>query len=634
MVGMASSGGSRSSSAAAPGAYADASIPEWPLSPGPFHLVSSVDAAASGNDQPPRLVVNETARKAFLRAVEQSTVRSIAVCGLYRTGKSLLMNLLSGAQGSVSRFEVGDSVRACTVGIWARVSSPMADGSICLLLDCEGTGNTERSKDHDARLFALAVLISSMVIFNSKGVISDPSVNALATATSLAQHIRQSQRDTEAMSRLAPAFLWVLRDFALILEDAAGEPISENQYLEQMLGKFAGGARPPSEAMAAARWSAQREARQRLMELFPQRDCITLVRPVEEEEQLQRLGQLQLRDMRPKFAAQVEDLQRRTFRASKVLKSPGGDAVTGGAFMALLEAHVEALNSGTLPQLGSAWQQVSRQECGRAVEEALRVFSAASLELTSTLPVREEELEEAIRSGADVARGRFEEVALGGAEARQEYEADLETSLEEASARLRKNNESSAERHNETWLQREFGSLVDDLLKQYRPRHEVGDFTIEECDKVEVQLTGALAHLRVAFDLQATGPTGPTREAVFTRCTGTRVRAARTELAEWRARAGASAEAKAAALKAQAAAKVEAQKLAAEITARTAKQAEQLKKSKERSGVVGAAQAQPSPAPPARGGGVPKGRQIVGGVDEVPLGAHDCGPQPACCTVQ
>ena len=46
----------------------------------------------------------------------ENQIAIVAIAGKYRTGKSLLMNLLSG--GTENNFEVSSSVNACTRGIW------------------------------------------------------------------------------------------------------------------------------------------------------------------------------------------------------------------------------------------------------------------------------------------------------------------------------------------------------------------------------------------------------------------------------------------------------------------------------------------------------------------------------------
>ena len=58
--------------------------------------------------------LNKEAVEIFENGENQIAV--IAIAGKYRTGKSLLMNLLSGSTND--NFQVSASVNACTRGIW------------------------------------------------------------------------------------------------------------------------------------------------------------------------------------------------------------------------------------------------------------------------------------------------------------------------------------------------------------------------------------------------------------------------------------------------------------------------------------------------------------------------------------
>ena len=67
-----------------------------------------------------------------------------------------------------------------------------------------------------------------------------------------------------------PAFLWVVRDFALQLRDAEGRAIGAREYLEDAL--------MDCDATTPAATSKNR-IRAALRDFFPERDCCTMVRP-------------------------------------------------------------------------------------------------------------------------------------------------------------------------------------------------------------------------------------------------------------------------------------------------------------------------------------------------------------------
>lgn len=551
------------------------SLPEWSDDSKPVQLVAFEDGGRGGR---PHLVVQEDAKRALLKAAGTGPVRVVSVCGVYRSGKSLLLNLLAGTQGSRVSFAVGDSVKACTAGIWARASksAPGAGGGVCLLLDCEGTCNTSRDKNHDARLFALAVLLSSFLVFNSRGVIDERAVQGLAVAASLAEHIHRQHKEAAGGVLPSPDFVWVLRDFTLALENTAGVPISEQEYLEQSLSEPRGTAPPGSDE----RHADLRDAREKIKELFPRRQCACLVRPVDEEEQLQRLSELPLSAFRPKFTKQMDELRRMVLGGCQPLKSISGQVATCGAFIALAEAHVEAMNSGGVPQLGSAWQQVSRQECGRAVDEALRVFSAATMQVLGMLPCSDEDLQEVLQRGETQARQKFQEVALGDPAARAEHEAELTNSLAESRARLQRDNLEAAIRENESWLRARCTAQLDPVLQDYRSRFEASSSGLpaDVCSEAEKKVEGICKDIHAAYQTAAMGPQ-EARDGPWGTVFEKRMEAAKREFETWRGKAAKTSEADA---NARRAAAEERQRLEAESKALTAKADQEIEESKAR----------------------------------------------------
>ena len=71
-------------------------------------------------------------------------------------------------------FEIGSTTQACTKGIWMwNKPIPINEETDGILLDTEGLGSTERSTNTDAKIFSIAILLSSLFIFNSLGPINE-----------------------------------------------------------------------------------------------------------------------------------------------------------------------------------------------------------------------------------------------------------------------------------------------------------------------------------------------------------------------------------------------------------------------------------------------------------------------------
>ena len=96
----------------------------------------------------------------------------ISLVGKYRTGKSFLLNRVILNQNQKSGFGVGPTFKPCTKGIWIW-SEPIMVTNVhspnpfpCFLIDTEGLGAYDEEINHDSKIFLIAVLISSLFIYN------------------------------------------------------------------------------------------------------------------------------------------------------------------------------------------------------------------------------------------------------------------------------------------------------------------------------------------------------------------------------------------------------------------------------------------------------------------------------------
>ncbi|OQR87513.1 guanylate-binding protein [Achlya hypogyna] len=299
----------------------------------------------------------------------------VAVAGLYRTGKSFLLNLLVNQQSPTATaaqghgFAVGGTINACTKGIWMWGEPfTLEDGTSVIFLDTEGIGSVDREQTHDTRLFALALLLGSYFVYNSRGVIDGNAVEDLSLVVNLSKHIQTSatsQSNPGALHEFFPSFLWVVRDFTLQLQDN-GKEITSKQYLENAL-------KPQALGGFSADVAARDQIRLLLSDFFRDRDCVTLVRPVEDEAQLRNLPNVPYGELREEFRSKFEGMKKRLFEKAAP-KSLYGKALNGAMFTNLAKSYVEALNSGKAPVISSAWTRVVQSQCEDAVDEAVETY--------------------------------------------------------------------------------------------------------------------------------------------------------------------------------------------------------------------------------------------------------------------
>ena len=110
-------------------------------------------------------------------------------------GKSYILNQLAGCERG---FGIGSSVQAHTKGIWiwgaplAASAAPAATArpAHLLLLDTEGLQSIAQTEGHDAKIFCLAILLSSFFVYNSERAINNAAIDQLSLVVQLIKKIR------------------------------------------------------------------------------------------------------------------------------------------------------------------------------------------------------------------------------------------------------------------------------------------------------------------------------------------------------------------------------------------------------------------------------------------------------------
>ncbi|XP_025220808.1 guanylate-binding protein 1 [Theropithecus gelada] len=311
-----------------------------------------------------RLMANPEALK-ILSAITQPVV-VVAIVGLYRTGKSYLMNKLAGKKKG---FSLGSTVQSHTKGIWMWcVPHPKKPGHVLVLLDTEGLGDVEKGDNqNDSWIFALAILLSSTFVYNSIGTINQQAMDQLHYVTELTHRIRSKSspdenenEDSADFVSFFPDFVWTLRDFSLDLE-AEGQPITADEYLTYSL-KLKQGTSEKDKTFNLPRLCIRK--------YFPKKKCFVFDRPVHRKK-LAQLEKLHDEELDPEFVQQVADFCSYIFSNSKTKTLSGGIKVNGPRLESLVLTYVNAISSGDLPCMENAVLALAQIENSAAVQKAI-----------------------------------------------------------------------------------------------------------------------------------------------------------------------------------------------------------------------------------------------------------------------
>jgi hypothetical protein len=407
-----------------------------------------------------KFVINDQA-ETFIKKLE-TPLGVIVVAGMYRTGKSYLLNrmLLNRSSG----FSVGPSINPCTKGLWiwpTHIHGTTPDGSPInvLIIDTEGIGATDEDQNHDNRIITLGLLLSSFFIYNSLGSIDENAIQNLSFIVNITKNIqlnnsKRDEVDPGEIAKFLPSFMWVIRDFTLRLISTDNEPITSKEYLERSL-----------ELQKGYSDSIENKNKIRILikEFFRDRDCVTLVRPLTEEQNLQNLERLDTSKLRAEFLEQISQLRKRVLLRVKP-KAMNGKIINGEMFCNLMKSYVEAINNGAIPVIENAYAYMCKNECNRAMTNSLKKYTDSMNEhIKQRFPMEEVELTNQHKESKKTAIEFFNKTAFGVYQ--DDFMKQLKEQIKEKHLGFIIDNEKESKVACENFLNKNYTEINQNLVK-------------------------------------------------------------------------------------------------------------------------------------------------------------------------
>ncbi|XP_016114135.1 guanylate-binding protein 1-like isoform X3 [Sinocyclocheilus grahami] len=234
---------------------------------------------------------------------------------------------------------------------------------------------------HDTNIFSLAVLLSSTLVYNSRGTIDNKAVMDLQFVTELSDciKVKSSNKDADDSSEFVkffPSFIWAVRDFTLELK-IDGKDVTEDEYLEFALKLKHGTSRSVIE------YNFPREC---IQKFFPSRKCFTFPFPTAPEN-MSSLESLNSADISSKFLKVTDNFCQFVFDDSCVKRLKDGYTVTGRVLGHLAKTYVDTISSGAVPCLENAVIAMATIENEAAVKEGLQVYQSGMEKLKDSFPL-------------------------------------------------------------------------------------------------------------------------------------------------------------------------------------------------------------------------------------------------------
>ncbi len=337
----------------------------------------------------------------------------------------------------------------------------------------------------------------SAFIYNSKNSIDENAIQNLSFIVNITKNIqlnaasapkkltqqsfsstnKDENSDAKELANYFPSFLWVIRDFALKLVDAEGSLISSKEYLEKALEAQSKGFSESSEQ--------KNKIRTLLKDFFRERNCITLVRPLTEESNLQNLDKMDLSQLRPEFSEQVNNLRKIALKQIKP-KTLNGKQLNGEMFCNMIKCYVEAINQGAVPVIENAWGFMCKNECAKAMKNSAAVYEKYvtenfSLFNSKKTPNTAQELRKIHVEAKDKAIESFKRYAIGNFF--DEYLLKLKIEIRQKQQNFQKQNESETEKACMGFLLKNYSDIEKNINQgSYK---NIADFSVDIEDFLE-----------------------------------------------------------------------------------------------------------------------------------------------------
>ncbi|XP_028369462.1 guanylate-binding protein 1-like isoform X2 [Phyllostomus discolor] len=401
-----------------------------------------------------KLAVNPEALK-ILSAITQPLV-VVAIVGLYRTGKSYLMNKLAGKSKG---FSIGSTVQSHTKGIWMWcVPHPEKADHTLVLLDTEGLEDVEKGdKNNDTQIFALAILLSSTFVYNTMNKIDQTAIDLLHFVTELSNLLRTlSSHDLNRIEDEAdlvsfyPDLVWTLRDFYLSLE-ADGQNITADEYLENSL-KLKPDTHQNHQNFNLPRCCIQK--------FFPIKKCFIFDSPTHRKK-LAQLETLHDDELDPDFVQQVADFCYYIFHHSKTKTLSGGIKANGPELEGLVLTFVNAITSANLPCMENSVLALAQINNSAAVQKAIAHYDEQMAQKVQLPTETLQELLDLHRASEKEAIEIFMKNSFKDVD--QKFQKELGTLLKAKQDDFCKQNLEASSDRCSALLQNIFGSLEEDV---------------------------------------------------------------------------------------------------------------------------------------------------------------------------
>nr|XP_015631618.1 guanylate-binding protein 4 isoform X3 [Oryza sativa Japonica Group] len=325
-----------------------------------------------------------------IRRIE-TPIAVVGVIGPYRSGKSFLLNQLL-SLSCEKGFGVGHMRDTKTKGIWIW-GTPVEmdiDGSkvSVLYLDTEGFESVGKSNVYDDRIFALATVLSSVLIYNLPETVREADISRLSFAVEIAEEFYGRVKGQDVAFEPAKLLWLIQRDFL------------QGKSVQQMVNEAL--QRVPNES-GDKYIDEVNQIRDSLAVMGNNSTAFSLPQP---HLQRTKLCDMDDRELDPLYVKRRDELKQVVASITRP-KIVQGKTLNGKEFVSFLQQILEALNKGEIPSTGSLVEIFNKA----ILDRCLKVYRDKMDGLR--LPVPVDRLQQVHETAIDQARMLFDKQHFG-----------------------------------------------------------------------------------------------------------------------------------------------------------------------------------------------------------------------------
>lgn len=174
-----------------------------------------------------------------------------------------------------------------------------------------------------------------------------------------------------------------------------------------------------------------------------------MIRPLVDEDKLQKLEEMEISELRTEFVEQVVNLRKKVLNKIPI-KKLFGVPMDGSTWIGLAQQYIQAFNEDRVPNIESSWHYICRERCQQSLAKAAEQFESQLFGIQ--IPMSQNELEQLLQDAESHSLAFFNESLLE-VTASPDIEQQLKSSIRERADEILQQNTHACQQYAHQMLQ-------------------------------------------------------------------------------------------------------------------------------------------------------------------------------------